>query len=101
GEHGPGAEVDVGAEDRVADVVQVRRLGLGQEDRALDLGGGPDTAVVADPAAAAHVGAGADLDVLTDPQRPFEHHPRRDARALADHDAVTEEVYVRTEHRLY
>ena len=78
------------AENRVADVVEVRRLRFRQQDRALDLGVGADARAVADPAAAAHVGAGADLDVVAHPQRSFEHRAGSDAGALADHDALAD-----------
>src|SRR5262249_10931547 len=49
GEDGAGAQVDAGAEDRVADVVQVRGLGSGEQDGALDLRVGADHAAVLRP----------------------------------------------------
>ncbi len=95
GEDDAGTEVDVVAEDRVADVVEMRGVGAREEDGALHLDVRADDATVTHPAAAAQVGPDADLDVFADPHRPFDDGARRDARALAENDPIADEVRAR------
>ena len=87
-----GAEVRVAADDRVADVVQVRGVGAGEEDRALHLDVRADDAAVAHPAAAAQVGADAHFHIFANPAGAFDDGAGGDARALAEDDPVAEEV---------
>ena len=95
-----GAEVHPLAEDRVPDVVEVRNVGAGEEDRPLHLDVGADHRAVTDPAAAAQVGADPDLDVAADPDRALENHARGDPAAGADRDAVAEQADVGRERSL-
>jgi hypothetical protein len=92
GEDRPRAKVDVGSEDGVAHVVEVRRLGAGQEDGALDLGVGSHDRAVPDPDAAAQVRSRADFYVLPQIERPFEHYAGAEPGSLADDDVVAGQV---------
>ena len=85
---GAGAEGDVGADDRVADVALAGDVGVVVNDRVFHLGAVADVAVRADAGGAADVGVGADLAVGADEHGALDDGAGQDSRAVAEaHDA--------------
>src|SRR5262249_14546124 len=80
------------AQDRVAHVIEVRRMGPGEQDGALHLGVRADDRAIADPGAPPDVGARPDLDVPADKDRTLDHRRGVDAGAAADGDPVAGQV---------
>ena len=84
---GAGAEGDVGADDRVADVALAGDVGVVVNDGVFHLGAVADVAVRADAGGAADVGVRADLAVGADEDGAFDDGAGKDARAVAEADA--------------
>ena len=82
GAFGARPEVDIVAEDRIPQIGKMAGLGVVEEDRVLDLGGVADDAALADQAVAAQVGTLADLRIVADDGRRFDHCTRLDQYAL-------------------
>jgi hypothetical protein len=90
-EHHAGADVRFVAEDGVADVIEVRRGGVVEQQRVFQLGGISDDAVVADDDVVADVGVVADLAIATDDGGAFDHGAVFDDGAFADEDILADE----------
>ena len=72
------------AENRVADVIEMRRLAVVEHEHILQFARISDHAIVADNDVLAHIGVVADLAVAPDDGRAFNHHAVLDHRACAD-----------------
>jgi len=84
GEDDAGADVRLEAEDGIADVIEMGRDGLVEEQRVLELGGIADGAVVADEDVFPDVGVVADLAIAPDDGRAFDHRAVLHDRAFPD-----------------
>lgn len=78
------------AEDRVTDVIVVRRDGMVEQQRVFQFGRIADDAAVADDDIFAEVGVVADLATLADDGRAFDHCAVLDDGAFADENFFTD-----------
>ena len=85
------AEVRLVAEDGIADVIEVRRVGAIEQQRVFQFGRIADDTAVADDDVFADVGVVADLAVLADDGRAFDHCAVLDDGAFADENFFTDE----------
>src|SRR5579859_2889239 len=84
GDFHAGAQMRLVAEDGVADVIVVRRLGVVEQKRIFQFGRIAHHAVVADDDIFAEVGVVANFAVFADDGRAFDHHAVLQDRAFAD-----------------
>ena len=84
-------EMHLRAEDRVADVIEMRHLAAVEEDAVLDLARIADDRARADDDVLADVGAVANLAVRPDPRRALDVGAGLDHRALADVDVLADD----------
>ncbi len=85
------AQMGLVAEDGIAHVIEMRRLGVVEEEGIFDLGGIADHAIVADDDVFADVGVVANLAILPDDGRPFDHDAVLQHRAFADENLFADE----------
>src|SRR5690606_8940458 len=91
GQFGPGSQVAIAAQQTVAHIIKVGRLGPVQQHAPLELRRVADAAAGPDEAVAPYVRAVADDGALADPGGPHHHGSRLDDRAGAHvHRALDE-----------
>jgi len=91
GEHHARADVRFVAQDRIAEVIKMRRGGVVEQQRVLQFGGIPNHAVVAEDDVVADVGIMADLAIAADDGGAFDHGAILDDGAFADEDVLADE----------
>jgi hypothetical protein len=89
------AEVRLVAENRVTDVIVVRRNGMIEQQRVFDFGRVAHDAIVANDDIFAEIGVVADLAVFADDGRAFDHCAVLDDGAFADENFFTDECPAR------
>src|SRR5260370_30759923 len=78
------------ADDGIADVIEVRHVGIVKKQRVFDLAGIADHAVVADEDVFAHISVMTDLAVAPDDGWALNHRAVLDHRALANEHLFTD-----------